>query len=67
MTRTIDFPDDLMDALKQLSDDEHRSVNATLIVAAKEYVERRSVRQRAVELGHKVVEMDRELLDRLAK
>lgn len=67
MTRTIDFPDELIDALKEVAADEHRSVNATLIVAAKEYVERRSVRQRAMALGREVVEMDRELLDRLAK
>lgn len=67
MTRTIDFPDDLINELKKVAEQEHRSVNATLIVAAKEYVERRDHRARVRAAAQKVVEMDGELLDRLAQ
>ena len=67
MTRTVDIPDDLMAVLKQVADAQHRSVNSLLIVAAEEYVARNSQRLRALAAGRRIVELDRELLERLAK
>lgn len=67
MARTIDFPDELMDDLKKVADAENRSVNATLIVAAREYVESRRHRARVLAATRKVVELDGELLERLAQ
>jgi hypothetical protein len=42
-------------------------VQQTLVLAAQEYVERHKVRSRVRESGRKVVEQDRELLDRLGQ
>ena len=67
MTRTVDIPDDLMAVLKQVADAQHRSVNSLLIVAAEEYVARNSQRLRALAAGRQIVELDSELLERLAK
>jgi predicted transcriptional regulator len=67
MTRTIELPDDLAAALKEVAAAEHRSVQQTLVLAAQEYVERHKLRSRVRESGLKVIEQDRELLDRLAQ
>ena len=67
MTRTVDIPDDLMAVLKQVAEAQHRSVNSLLIVAAEEYIARHSQRVRALAAGRQIVELDRELLDRLAR
>ena len=67
MTRTIELPDDLAAALKEVAAAEHRSVQQTLVLAAQEYVERHKLRARVHESGRRIVEQDRELLDRLAQ
>jgi len=67
MTRTIELPDDLAAALKDVATAEHRSVQQTLVLAAQEYVERHKLRSRVRESGRKIIEQDRELLDRLAQ
>ncbi len=67
MTRTIELPDDLAAALKEVATAEHRSVQQTLVLAAQEYVERHKLRSRVRESGRKIIEQDRELLDRLAQ
>jgi predicted transcriptional regulator len=67
MTRTIELPDDLAAALKDVAIAEHRSVQQTLVLAAEQYVERHKLRSRVRESGRKVIEQDRELLDRLAQ
>ena len=64
---TLNLPDELHAALKELAAEEHRSVNATLIVAAEEYVQRQRRRTRVRASAEKIAEMDRELLDRLAE
>jgi predicted transcriptional regulator len=66
MTRTIELPDDLAAALKEVAVAEHRSVQQTLVLAAQEYVERSKLRSRVRDSGRKIVEQDKELLDRLA-
>jgi hypothetical protein len=67
MTRTIDLPDELAAALKDVAAAEHRSVQQTLVLAAQEYVERHRLRARVRASGLRVTEQDRELLDRLAQ
>ena len=67
MTRTIELPDDLAAALKEVATAEHRSVQQTLVLAAQEYVERHKLRSQVRESGRKIIEQDRELLDRLAQ
>jgi predicted transcriptional regulator len=67
MTRTIELPDELAAALKAVAAAEHRSVQQTLVIAAREYVERHNVRARVRESGQRIIEQDRELLDRLAQ
>jgi predicted transcriptional regulator len=63
MTRTIDLPDEPAAALKDVAAAEHRSVQQTLVPAAQEYVERHRLRAS----GLRIIEQDRELLDRLAQ
>jgi predicted transcriptional regulator len=67
MTRTIDLPDELAVALKEVAASEHRSVQQTLVIAAQEYVERHKLRVRVRESGRRIIEQDQELLDRLAQ
>jgi predicted transcriptional regulator len=67
MTRTIELPDDLAAALKEVAAAERRSVQQTLVLAAQEYVERHKVRSRVRESGSRIIEQDKELLDRLAQ
>jgi predicted transcriptional regulator len=67
MTRTIELPDELAAALKDVAAAEHRSVQQTLVLAAEEYVERHKLRARVRASGLTIVEQDRELLNRLAQ
>jgi predicted transcriptional regulator len=67
MVRTIDIPDELATALKELATIEHRSVNATLIVAAEQYVQRNSQRTQVAQAAQRVMDLNGELLDRLAQ
>jgi predicted transcriptional regulator len=67
MTRTIELPDELAAALKQVAEAEHRSVNSILVIAAIEYVQRRNQRALVASTTQKVIELDRELLERLAR
>ncbi len=67
MTRTIELPDDLAAALKEVAAAEHRSVQQTLVLAAQEYVERSKLRSRVRKSGRKIIEQDKEVLDRLAR
>jgi predicted transcriptional regulator len=67
MARTIELPDDLAAALKEVAAAEHRSVQQTLVLAAREYVERHKLRSRVRESGQRIVDQDKELLDRLAQ
>ncbi|MGF1645983.1 MAG: Arc family DNA-binding protein [Kineosporiaceae bacterium] len=67
MVTTVNLPDDLHAALKQLADAEHRSANATIIVAISEYIQRHQRRATVGALAAEVAERHRELLDRLAE
>ncbi|MFI9641891.1 Arc family DNA-binding protein [Micromonospora sp. NPDC051925] len=67
MVTTVDLPDGLHERLKELADEEHRSMNATIVVAVEEYVAARSRRARVRELARDVAERDAELLRRLAQ
>jgi predicted transcriptional regulator len=67
MVTTVNLPDELHALLKGIADDEHRSMNATILVAVEQYVTARSHRSKVRELAADVARRDAELLDRLAK
>jgi predicted transcriptional regulator len=67
MVTTVNLPDELHAALKRVAEDEHRSMNATILVALEQYVAARSHRTKVHELAADVARMDAELLDRLAQ
>jgi predicted transcriptional regulator len=67
MITTVNLPDDLHASLKQVAEAEHRSANATIIVAITEYVSRHDKRAKVRALAGEVAERHRELLDRLAQ
>lgn len=67
MVTTINLPDDLHAALRRVADDEHRSMNATILVAVEQYVAARSHRAKVRGLAADVARQDAELLDRLAQ
>ncbi|MDQ7908708.1 Arc family DNA-binding protein [Phytohabitans sp. ZYX-F-186] len=67
MVTTVNLPDELHAALKRVADDEHRSMNATILVAVERYVADRSHRSRVRELATDVARRHAELLDRLGK
>jgi predicted transcriptional regulator len=67
MVTTVNLPDGLHERLKQLAEQEHRSMNATIVVAIEEYVSTRSHRARVRDLARDVADRDAELLRRLAE
>jgi len=67
MVTTVNLPDELHAALKRVADDEHRSMNATILVALEQYVAARSHREKVRGLASDVAGRDAELLDRLAQ
>ncbi|MDG4770134.1 Arc family DNA-binding protein [Solwaraspora sp. WMMD792] len=67
MVVTVNLLDDLHARLKQITEAEHRSANATIVVAIEEYVARHSKRPKVRGLAADVTERHRELLDRLAQ
>ena len=67
MVTTVNLPDGLHERLRQLADEEHRSMNATIVVAVEEYIAARSHRARVRDLATEVAERDAELLRRLAE
>jgi len=67
MVTTVNLPDELHAALRRVADDEHRSMNATILVAVEQYVAARSHRATVRELAAEVARRDAELLDRLAQ
>ncbi|MDT5029437.1 MAG: hypothetical protein QOE61_5863, partial [Micromonosporaceae bacterium] len=46
MVTTVNLPNELHERLKELAEHEHRSMNATIVVAVEEYVSTRSHRSR---------------------
>lgn len=67
MVTTLNLPDDLHAQLKALAEEEHRSMNATILVAVERYVEENGRRARVRNLAGEVAQRDAELLGRLAK
>jgi predicted transcriptional regulator len=67
MVTTVNLPSELHAALKRIADDEHRSMNATILVAVEQYVAARSHRSTVRRLAADVAQRDAELLDRLAR
>lgn len=67
MITTVNLPEELHTQLKQVADEDRRSMNATIVVAVEQYVAARSHRTRVRELARDVASRDAELLDRLAQ
>jgi len=67
MITTVNLPDDLHAGLKQVADAEHRSANATIVIAVTEYVSRHNKQAKVRALAAEVAERHRDLLDRLAQ
>lgn len=67
MITTLNLPDELHAMLKKLAEAEHRSTNATIIVALSEYVSRHDRKAKVRALAADVAERHKELLDRLAR
>jgi predicted transcriptional regulator len=67
MITTVNLPDDLHASLKEVAEAEHRSANATIVVAITEYVSRHDKRAKVRALAADVAERHKELLDRLAQ
>lgn len=67
MITTINLPDGLHERLKELAEQEHRSMNATIVVAVEEYVSAHNRRARVRDLARDVAGRDAELLRRLAQ
>jgi predicted transcriptional regulator len=67
VTTTVTLPDELHASLKKLAEAEHRSANATIVVAIEQYVQSRSKRAAVQAIAAEVAEKHRELLDRLAQ
>jgi predicted transcriptional regulator len=67
MITTVNLPEELHAELKQVADEDRRSMNATIVVAVEQYVAARSHRARVRELAKDVADRDAELLDRLAQ
>jgi predicted transcriptional regulator len=67
MVTTVSLPDGLHEQLKELAGEEHRSMNATIVVAIEEYVSAHNHRARVRDIAHEIAERHAELLRRLAK
>jgi predicted transcriptional regulator len=67
MVTTVNLPDELHAALRRVAEEEHRSMNATILVAVEQYVTARSHRSKVRELAADVAQRDAELLGRLAQ
>ena len=67
MVTTVSLPEELHAKLKAVAEAEHRSMNATILVAVEQYVTDRDHQSRVRELGLDVANRDAELLRRLAQ
>jgi len=67
MVTTVNLPDDLHGDLKRVAEAEHRSANATIVMAIAEYVEKRTRHNAVQRLAADIAVRDHELLDRLAR
>lgn len=66
-TTTVTLPDELHASLKKVAEAEHRSANATIVVAVEQYVQARNKRAAVQAIAAEVADRHRELLDRLAQ
>ncbi len=67
MVTTLNLPDVIHTQLKVIADIEHRSVNATILVAIERYLEEQVHKARVRELAKDVAQRDAELLERLGQ
>jgi predicted transcriptional regulator len=67
MITTVNLPDDLHASLKQVAEVEHRSANATIVIAVAEYISRHDKRAKVRALAAEIAQRHSELLERLAQ
>jgi predicted transcriptional regulator len=67
MVTTVTFPDALHASLKRVASEEHRSVNATVVVAVTQYIGSHDKTAVVRAMGAEIADRHRELLDRLAR
>jgi predicted transcriptional regulator len=67
MITTVNLPNELHNDLKHVAEAEHRSANATIVVAVAQYVQNHDKRVRVRKLADDILTRDRELLDRLKR
>ncbi|WP_239313128.1 FitA-like ribbon-helix-helix domain-containing protein [Plantactinospora mayteni] len=63
----MNLPEELHERLKRLTEHQHRSMNATIVVALEEYVSAHTRRAKVRGLARDIAERDAELLRRLAE
>ena len=67
VTTSLKLPADIYQAIKEEAADDHRSINAAIIVALTEHVRSRQRARRVADVGAQIVELHGELLRRLAQ
>jgi|KBSSwiStaDraftv2_1062776.scaffolds.fasta_scaffold09167_12 hypothetical protein len=67
VTTSLKLPADIYQAIKEEAADDHRSINAAIIVALTEHVRSRQRARRVADVGAQIVERHGELLRRLAQ
>lgn len=67
ITTSLKLPADIYDAIKAEAADDHRSINAAIVVALSDHVRRRQRTRRVAEIGAEIADKHSELLRRLAQ
>jgi hypothetical protein len=66
ITTSLKLPADIYEAIKAEAAAEHRSINAAIVVALSDHVQRRHRARRVSEIGAEIADRHSELLRRLA-
>jgi hypothetical protein len=66
ITTSLKLPADVYEAIKAEAAEDHRSINAAIVVALSDHVRRRRRAQRVAEIGAEIADKHGELLRRLA-
>jgi hypothetical protein len=67
VTTTLKLPARLNEALREVAAEDHRSINATIVVVLEQFIESRNHQARVAEIGSEIATKHAELLRRLAQ
>ena len=67
ITTSLKLPVDIYEAIKAEAAEDHRSINAAIVVALRDHVRRRQRMRQVAEIGAQIVDRHGELLRRLAQ